>query len=105
MLLRLKVTTQHLDAEQQEIFSVHFKQHIDLYMKYNTFFPSNQPYEGVSGFLIKQLEDIHNAIVKGFKLGCLVITAQSTILGNLENLLSVCCSLVKRDSLPIENTS
>ena len=87
MSLKLKVTTQNLDEEQQKIFSEHFKQHIDLYMHYNTVCPSNQPDEGVIGFF-KQLEDIHNALVKAFKLGCLEITVQCPTLESLESLWS-----------------
>ena len=57
----------------------------------------------MGGFLIKQLEDIYDGIVRAFKLGCLEITVQSPVLENVESLLSVCSSLVERGSLPIEN--
>ena len=91
MLLKLKVTTQNLDAEKEKIFSEHFKQHIDLYMKHNTVCPSSQPHEGVNGFF-RQLEDIHNALVKAFKLGCLEITVQCPTLESLESLWIDYCS-------------
>ena len=91
MLLKLKVTTQNLDAKQEKKFSELFKQHIDLYMEYNTLCPSNQPDEGVIGFF-KQLEDIHNVLVKTFKLGCLEITVQCRTLESLESVWSDYCS-------------
>ena len=91
MLLKLKVTTQNLSAEQEKKFSEQFKQHIDVYMEHNTLCPSNQPREGVIGFL-KQLEDFHNLLVKAFKLGCLEITVQCPTLESLESLWSDYCS-------------
>ena len=91
MLLKLKVTTQNLNAEQEKIFNEQFKQLIDLYMKHNTLCPSNKPHKGVSGFL-KQLEDSHNVLVKALNLGCLEIIVQCPTLESLESLWSDYCS-------------
>ena len=91
MLLKLKVTTQNLNAEQHKIFNDHFKQDIDLYMKYNTLCPSKQPHKGVIEFF-KQLKDIHNVLVKTFNHGCLEITVECPTLESLQSLWSDYCS-------------
>ena len=87
----LKIITKNLDAEQQKKISEYFKRHIDLYLGFYTLCPTNQPHEGMNGFL-KHLVDFYNATVKDLKLGCLEITVQCPLLESLESLWNDYCS-------------
>ena len=91
MSLSLKIKTRDLDAGKQKQFKEHFKQYIDLYMENNPVYPSDQPHEGVSGFL-KHIKEVYNLLVKAFGLGCLEITVQCPTLGSLESLWSDYCA-------------
>ena len=85
--IKLKVVTHNLDAEKQEKFNQHFESAILMFMKNNTFSPT----EGVGVFL-KCIEDAYNLFVKTLGFGCLEIRVQCATLGGLDRLWRDYCS-------------